>query len=72
MEMGRRREDQVEREAEGWEFGGLSCDGVDGRGVPVCKHLVACLLGGRWGLLGGCVKEREVSREEMGGVCGEG
>jgi hypothetical protein len=27
-----------------WEFGGISSDGKAGEGVPVCKHLIACLL----------------------------
>jgi hypothetical protein len=62
-----------ERETE-WEFGGLSLDGVEGAegGVPVCKHLLACLLGERWGILAGYVKEKVVNREEMAGLGGEG
>jgi len=49
---------------------------LDGRGreggVPVCKHLLACLLGERWGdVLGSYVKEKEVSREEMAGYGAE-
>ena len=61
-------------EKEEWEVGGLSFDGMDGggKGVPVCKHLVACLLGERWGLLEGYVKEKEASRNEIGGVGAEG
>jgi hypothetical protein len=66
--MGREKEEKGEQ----WQFGGLSADGHDGKGVPVCKHLVACLLGERWDLLQGYVKERNVSRDEMGGVGGEG
>lgn len=54
-----------------WEFGGLSLDGINEMeegGVPICKHLLACLLGKKWSdVLGGYVKEREVSREEMAG-----
>lgn len=54
---------------EEWEFGGLSLDGKEGEGVPVCKHLLACLLGDRWGdVMGGLVKEKEVGREEMAGL----
>jgi hypothetical protein len=54
----------------GWEFGGRSRD--EGN-VPVCKHLLACVLAERWeGVLGGYVKERKVGREEMAGVGGEG
>lgn len=61
----------------GWEFGGLSLDGIESRGgeggVPVCKHLLACLLGERWSdVLGSYVKERVVSRDEMAGNAAEG
>jgi hypothetical protein len=60
-------------EEQPWEFGGLSFDGMDdGEAVPVCKHLVACLLAERWDVLRGYVKEREVGREEIGGVSAEG
>lgn len=79
-----RRLEGKEREEEdqdmSWEFGGLSLDGKgitgkneDGGSVPVCKHLLACLLGERWeGVLGAYVKERVVSREEMAGYAAEG
>jgi hypothetical protein len=63
---------EEEKEGDQWQFGGLSADGHDGKGVPVCKHLVACLLGERLNLLQGYVKEKQVSRDEMGGVGGEG
>lgn len=76
--MGRLREEAGEK-GQGWEFGGLSFDGKEGsggglggEGVPVCKHLVACLLGERWDVLRGYVREREVSTEEMAGIGGEG
>ncbi|KAG4035674.1 hypothetical protein MFRU_001g04430 [Monilinia fructicola] len=37
--------------------------------TPMCKHLLACLLGERWAtVLGGCVRERRVGREEMAGL----
>jgi hypothetical protein len=63
-----------------WEFGGLSLDGLEdgssgganGASVPVCKHLLACLLGERWDILKGYVKEREVGKEEMAGLASEG
>lgn len=58
-----------EEGAEEWEFGGMSRDGVDGGGVPCCKHLLACVLAERWeGWLGGFVKERKVGTEEMAGL----
>ncbi len=45
-------------------FGGL----IRGEGeVPVCKHLLACYLTESWGGFDGCVEERVVSKEEMGG-----
>lgn len=59
-----------------WQFGGLSLHGTEGRcdggGVPVCKHLLACLLGERWeDVLGNYVKERVAGREEMAGFAAE-
>ncbi|KAK3684246.1 hypothetical protein B0T22DRAFT_469921 [Podospora appendiculata] len=54
-----------------WSFGGLSADGSGSSGgpVPVCKHLLACLLAERWGAaLGRYVAAREVGREEMAGI----
>ncbi|CZR53964.1 uncharacterized protein PAC_03847 [Phialocephala subalpina] len=66
---------EEEKEEEEWEFGGLSRDGKDGGdggGVPVCKHLLACVLGERWSeVLGSYVKEKVVSREEMAGYGAE-
>ncbi|KAI4119543.1 MAG: hypothetical protein LQ338_007259 [Usnochroma carphineum] len=45
-------------------FGGL----MRGEGeMPVCKHLLACLLAESWRGFGGFVEERVVGREEMGG-----
>ncbi|KAL6708359.1 hypothetical protein ACN47E_003283 [Coniothyrium glycines] len=48
-----------------WVFGGVSLD----HGIPpVCKHLLACVLGERCsGLFGGYVEERSVSVEEAAG-----
>ncbi len=62
------REEEVR--AEGWSFGGDSLDGLRaGEGVPVCKHLMACLLAERWSAaLGRYVVERRVGREEMAGI----
>lgn len=56
------------------EVGGLSLNGRGkGRGdegVPVCKHLIACLLAERWEeVFGGYVKEKRVGREEAAGIC---
>jgi hypothetical protein len=54
----------------GWSFGGLSLDGwAAGEGVPVCKHLLACVLAERWSAaLGRYVVERRVGKEEMAGI----
>ncbi len=56
-----------------WSFGGLSFDGAEGGpagdNVPICKHLLACLLAERWhAALGPYVVERRVGREEMAGI----
>ncbi|KAK4122575.1 hypothetical protein N657DRAFT_691084 [Parathielavia appendiculata] len=55
-----------------WSFGGMSLDGLaagSGEGVPLCKHLLACLLAERWSApLGRYVVERRVGREEMAGI----
>jgi hypothetical protein len=40
----------------GWTFGGLSKETEEGGDVPLCKHLLACLLGEK----GGAVFERMV------------
>lgn len=50
-------------------FGGLTFDdGMDG-GVPICKHILACVLGERWSAaLGRYVVERRIGREEMAGI----
>ena len=46
-----------------WMAGGLSL----GENVPLCKHLLACLLVERTGLFAGFVKEKDVTLEEMAG-----
>ncbi|KXX80678.1 Zinc finger SWIM domain-containing protein 7 [Madurella mycetomatis] len=54
-----------------WSFGGMSLDGLGqaGEGVPLCKHLLACLLAERWSAaLGRYVVEWRVGREEMAGI----
>ena len=63
------REEEGQAEA-GCSFGGYSRDGLRaGEGVPVCKHLMACLLAERWSAaLGRYVVERRVGREEMAGI----
>ena len=39
----------------------------EGEEVPLCKHLLACLLAERWEVVKGSVEERVVGREEMAG-----
>jgi hypothetical protein len=62
---------EVEADME-WSFGGMSFDGLTagtGEGVPLCKHMLACLLAERWSAaLGRYVVERKVGREEMAGI----
>ncbi|KAK4240267.1 hypothetical protein C8A03DRAFT_31655 [Achaetomium macrosporum] len=60
---------ETEAEPE-WSFGGMSLDGLEaGEGVPVCKHLLACLLAERWSAaLGRYVIERRAEREEIAGI----
>jgi len=47
----------------GWVFGGLTL----GQGMPVCKHLLACVLVEYSGTFSHCVYERSLSKEEMAG-----
>lgn len=57
------------REGEEWGFGGLpSLWAVGEETVPVCKHLLACVVAERCGLLGGFVAERVVSSGEGAGL----
>ncbi|KAI4715423.1 hypothetical protein E4T48_08398 [Aureobasidium sp. EXF-10727] len=53
----------VEAEEQEWMVGGLSL----GKDVPMCKHLLACVLAERAAPFGGYVKTREVSVEELAG-----
>ena len=46
-----------------WSFGGLTL----GNDMPVCKHLLACVLVEFGGLFEGFVEERVVSVEEIAG-----
>ncbi|KAG7010170.1 mitochondrial GTP/GDP carrier protein 1 [Physcia stellaris] len=46
-----------------WKFGGVTL----GEDVPVCKHLLACVLAERVEGLGNYVEERIVGREELAG-----
>ncbi|KAK0613882.1 hypothetical protein B0T14DRAFT_289370 [Immersiella caudata] len=50
-------------------FGGFTFEDRTEEGLPVCKHILACLLGERWGdALGGHLVDRRVGREEMAGI----
>ncbi|KAF2421208.1 hypothetical protein EJ08DRAFT_519905 [Tothia fuscella] len=46
-----------------WQFGGLGL----GSNIPVCKHLLACILVERCEIFKDCVEERVVSVEEIAG-----
>jgi len=48
----------------GWKFGGV---GLGGGTPPVCKHLLACVLGEWCELFKGFIEERDVSVEEAAG-----
>ena len=52
------------KESEGWIFGGSVTLGLD---MPVCKHLLACVLVEHSSMFAHMVEEREVSMEEMAG-----
>ncbi|KAK7979976.1 hypothetical protein PG989_012433 [Apiospora arundinis] len=63
--------DDTDDDADAWEFGGMSRDGVavGTGGVPCCKHLLACVLAERWtDVLGNYVTERRVGKEEAAGL----
>merc|ERR1712070_1040754 len=47
----------------GWVFGGLTL----GQEMPLCKHLLACVLVEHSAMFSHCVHERSVSKEEMAG-----
>lgn len=55
--------DRKDVEVMGWRFGGLSL----GTQMPVCKHLLACVLVERCAMFGGFVEETEVGLEEWAG-----
>ncbi|KAI5195193.1 hypothetical protein E4T39_08324 [Aureobasidium subglaciale] len=62
-EGGEAVEPVVEGEEQEWMVGGLSL----GKDVPMCKHLLACVLSERGGMFGAYVKTREVSVGELAG-----
>ena len=58
-------DEQQERDTgAGWKFGGV---GLGGGTPPVCKHLLACVLGEWCELFKGFIEERDVSVEEAAG-----
>lgn len=60
-----------EEEERSWEFGGLSLhdqrEGEEDK-VPMCKHLLACLLAEKWDALKGWVESRSVGMDEGAGL----
>ena len=57
-------EEQERDTRAGWKFGGV---GLGGGTPPVCKHLLACVLGEWCELFKGFIEERDVSVEEAAG-----
>ena len=57
-------EEQERDTGAGWKFGGV---GLGGGTPPVCKHLLACVLGEWCELFKGFIEERDVSVEEAAG-----
>ena len=47
-----------------WIFGGLL---LEEDGIPICKHLLSCVLIEKCGLFADCVEEKAVTREEFAG-----
>lgn len=71
MEVGPKASEMDWAEKE-WEFGGRCQDGKESGAVPICKHLLACVLAERWeDVLGGLVRERAMEREGMAGLGAE-
>lgn len=78
VDLGRKQQgDSVSKIGEGgWEYGGLSSDGMrSGEGnddVPICKHLLAVLLGEKWVIMRDCVEIKvmvgESGRDEIAGL----
>ncbi len=56
--------EDVREQEEQWSFGGLA-KGDDV--VPICKHLLACVMIERCGLLSSCVDQKDVGRDEAAG-----
>ena len=55
---------ELEEKSGAWKFGGLM---LAEEGLPVCKHLLACVLVESCGTLAGYVDEKVVNREEAAG-----
>ncbi|MCJ1477351.1 hypothetical protein MMC13_006022 [Lambiella insularis] len=67
--LGRGGQEREDAEGNGWEeskswFGGLL---MDQNGIPICKHLLACILVERSEALAGYVEEKIVNQEEAAG-----
>lgn len=63
-------EDWQEASGVGWEklgWGGLM---LAAEGLPLCKHLLACVLAETWDTARGLVEDRVVEKEEMAGWAG--
>lgn len=58
-----RERSSADEEGNEWYFGGYSL----GEDIPMCKHLLACVMVERWREFGHDVEEKEVSIEELAG-----
>ncbi|KAJ8071046.1 hypothetical protein OCU04_001392 [Sclerotinia nivalis] len=66
------KEHPQQAEAKTWQYGSHQTQNPQNSPdsqIPICKHILACLLAERWGdVLGMYVRERVVGREEMAGL----
>ena len=57
-------QEKTSTETRDWQWGGLL---LEEQNVPICKHLLACVLAEHWPVAGGMVEEQEVNNETMAG-----
>lgn len=57
-------DDGIREKGRDWQWGGLMLGEEE---IPLCKHLLGCVLSERWDVAGGMVEERQVGREEIAG-----
>ena len=57
-------QEDASTETRDWQWGGLM---LEEENVPLCKHLLACVLVEQWDVACGMVEEQEVRKEDMAG-----